>query len=248
MREALWIAYRLFTSLVRTIANILRTIGNWSRFWVQYRAYSKLAPEDFRPRLRHLYPCINDATDETPIEPFYFYQDTWAFEQIVQVQPLSHVDVGSHHLFVAFLSKVIPVTMVDIRPLSVSLNSLHFQQGSILCLPFKDGVLPSLSSLCVVEHIGLGRYGDTLDGQGTEKSIAELKRVIAPGGHLYISLPLDDVNRVYFNAHRAFSEQYIQSLFFPFLVLDYGYIQGKNFGRQAVRGFRVGCYHLQRPE
>lgn len=160
--------------------------------------------------------------------------------------PEFHVDVGSHHKFVALLSKVVPVTMVDIRPLSLPLDTLEFRKGSILELPYEDESVPSVSSLCVVEHIGLGRYGDPLDPHGSEKAIQELKRIVQPGGDLYISLPLDDENRVYFNAHRAFREEYLLRLFEPFHIVERRYIYGRNFGDQRKPGFGTGCYQLRR--
>lgn len=196
--------------------------------------------------LKYLYPCIGDDTAETPIEPTYFYQDTWAFERIVQQKPANHIDIGSNHKFVALLSKVIPVTMVDIRPLSLPLDTLEFKKGSILNLPFADQSVESLSSLCVVEHIGLGRYGDPLDPSGTEKAIAELKRVVKPGGDLYISLPLDDENRTFFNAHRAFTEEYIEELCQPLKIVERKYIYGKQLLDQKQSGFGIGLYHLSK--
>jgi SAM-dependent methyltransferase len=123
--------------------------------------------------------------------------------------------------------------MVDIRPLDLPLETLAFKEGSILNLPFDSDSVESLSSLCVVEHIGLGRYGDLLDPDGTEKAIAELKRVLKPTGNLYISLPLDNKNKVYFNAHRAFSENYIY---------------GSQFLNQPEKGFGIGLYHLRKSE
>jgi SAM-dependent methyltransferase len=138
-----------------------------------------------------------------PIEPIYL-QDTWAFEKIVSVRPTYHIDVGSHHKFAAFLSKVLPVTMVDLRPLSLQLDNLEFRKGSILNLPFESNSVPSVSSLCVIEHIGLGRYGDPIDPNGSEKAIQELKRIVEVKGNLYVSIPLHDENRIFFNAHRAF--------------------------------------------
>jgi hypothetical protein len=38
----------------------------------------------------------------------------------------------------------------------------------------------------VVEHIGLGRYGEPMDEQGDLKAIEELKRVLAPGGICFL--------------------------------------------------------------
>jgi SAM-dependent methyltransferase len=136
--------------------------------------------------------------------------------------------------------------MVDIRPLSVPMESIKFKEGSILDLPFEDNSIESVSSICVIEHIGLGRYGDPLDPYGTEKAIAELKRVVRDKGDLYISLPVDDKNRVYFNAHRAFEETYLEELFKPFTVIERRYIYGKQFVDTLQRGFGIGCYHLQK--
>jgi hypothetical protein len=104
----------------------------------------------------------------------------------------------------------------------------------------------SLSSLCVVEHIGLGRYGDPIDPEGTGKAIAELQRVIKPAGNLYISLPLDDENRTYFNAHRAFKEAYVLSLFQDFELIQARYIYEGEFGETLKSGFGTGCYHFRR--
>jgi ubiquinone/menaquinone biosynthesis C-methylase UbiE len=130
--------------------------------------------------------------------------------------------------------------------LSLPLNTIEFKQGSILNLPFTDKSVESLSSLCVVEHIGLGRYGDPLDPNGTEKAIEELKRVIKLDGNLYVSLPLDDENRTYFNAHRAFREEYILKLFDYFELVQARYIYGNEFGDQLKAGFGTGCYHFRR--
>ena len=218
----------------------------WRRFWRSYDAYRRLDTSSEAVQLKYLMPRLGEDTAETSIEPIYFYQDAWAFEKIVRQRPDTHVDVGSHHKFVALLSKVVATTMVDIRPLSLPMDTIHFRQGSILDLPYADQSVTSLSSICVVEHIGLGRYGDPLDDQGTEKAIAELKRVIAPGGNLYLSLPLDDENRIYFNAHRAFQEEYVEEMVRPLEIVERRYIYGTQFVNERQSGFGTGCYHLRR--
>jgi SAM-dependent methyltransferase len=230
----------------RVLSAWLKNISAWSRFWKSYQQYIEAANIKDKSLLDNLYPCLGDDTVETVIEPTYFYQDAWAFEQIFKASPSHHIDVGSHHKFVALLSKVFPVTMVDIRPLSLPLNTLKFQQGSILDLPFADKSIESLSSLCVVEHIGLSRYGDPIDPNGTEKAIEELKRVIKPDGNLYISLPLQDKNKIYFNAHRAFSESYVYKLFNDFELVQSRYIYGNEFGENLKLGFGIGCYQFRR--
>lgn len=245
IKEAMWMLRFSKRSLSRHIALWHEDLAAWRRFWRNFRRYKELAPADRQPGLEYLYPCLGDDTAQTPIEPIYFYQDTWAFGKIVSVRPPYHIDVGSHHKFVAFLSKVLAVTMVDLRPLALQPDNLDFRKGSILNLPFENNSVPSLSSLCVIEHIGLGRYGDQLDPTGSEKAIQELKRIVQPGGNLYVSIPLDDENRTYFNAHRAFKEEYLLELFEPFHIVESRYIYGRTFTYQPKAGFGVGCYHLR---
>ena len=250
IQEAFWMLrrpIRYSLSPRRLLSSWRRDIAAWQRFWDSYQRYKQLAPVNGQPLLEHLYPCLGEDTAETLIEPTYFYQDAWAFEKIVKQRPAQHIDVGSHHKFVALLSKVVPVTMVDIRPLSLPLDTLNFKAGSILELPFEDGSVESLSSLCVVEHIGLGRYGDPLDSKGTEKAIAELCRVLAPGGHLYLSVPVGDQSIVAFNAGRIFSLDHLFELFKPLVVVDRSFIVGNSLQKdyQHSGGFgTTGLFEL----
>ena len=188
-----WLAQRAVGNTSASLKQHATKLGGWHRFWRSYRRYAALPGSNVS--LDFLYPCLGDDSGVTPVEPTYFFQDAWAFEKIFAASPERHIDVGSHHRFVSFLSKVVPTTMVDVRPLQAHMESIGFIEGSIVALPFPDGSLPSVSSICVVEHIGLGRYGDPLDPGGTQKALEELKRVVAPGGDLYISLPIGDADR-----------------------------------------------------
>ena len=66
------------------------------------------------------------------------------------------------------------------------------------------GATDSLSCLHTIEHFGLGRYGDSIDPSGHLKGLEQLKRMVAPGGMLYLSTPIGP-QRVEFNAHRIFA-------------------------------------------
>jgi len=121
--------------------------------------------------------------------------------RIFAQHPARHVDIGSQTMFVNLLSAVLPVTFVDYRPIETGMDGLTNRSGDILNLPFTDGSIESLSCLHVAEHIGLGRYGDPLNPNGTRQACAELQRVLAPGGKLYFVLPVGRP-RVCFNAHR----------------------------------------------
>jgi SAM-dependent methyltransferase len=226
MDELAWMIRKVTSSFspISRLRKLRSDSKAWKRFWHQYREYKAMCPPDQQPSIQDLYPFINDNSNETPVEPIYFYQDAWAFEKIAHSKIKQHVDVGSHHKFVSLLSKIVPVTMVDIRPLSVSMDTISFRKGTITQLPFEDQSLESVSSLCVVEHVGLGRYGDPLDPEGTTKAIRELCRVLAPAGRLYISLPVGDQNVVAFNAARVMSLKQFYELIQPLKVVEEKYI------------------------
>ena len=128
------------------------------------------------------YPQLHDRTDVTGIDTHYFYVNAWAMRRLVSRRPARHVDVGSQTILASLLSSLIPVVFVDYRPLHAKLTGLKWVEGSIRELPFGDASIESMSCLHVAEHIGLGRYGDPLDPQGTRKAAQELARVLRRGG------------------------------------------------------------------
>ncbi len=147
---------------------------------------------------------LSDKTSTTGFDAHYVQQGPWVFRHLLDAAPDRHVDVGSFIGYLPFFSAVVPTTFIDIRPSGLIAPGLVERAGSILDLPFADGELQSVSSLHVIEHIGLGRYGDPVDADGSRRACAELARVVAPKGHLYLSAPVGR-SRVCFNAHRVHS-------------------------------------------
>jgi len=195
-----------------------------------------------------LYPCLMDKTNYTPVEPIYFWQDVWFAKHLFKYRPEVHCDIGSSYKTISIIAQFTKVIFVDIRSPSIIAPNVYFVKGDILNLPFENESIDSLSSLCVIEHIGLGRYGDTIDPYGSEKAINELKRVLRKGGLLYLSIPVDNENKIYFNAHRAFTRDYLIELFKGFEILDEKYIYGSNLYDIYLqeRGFGTGLYLLQK--
>lgn len=223
----------------------LKLISDVRWYFKDYLKYRSLKRNEiFNHDDQYFYPCLTDKTDTTEIEPIYFYQNSWAAKKIFELKPKNHVDIGSSATAIGLISQFVPTTMVDIRPLSVQLDSLSFVKGSILKLPFKTNSLETISSICVVEHIGLGRYGDKLDQFGSEKAIKELKRVVKKGGHIIITVPIDAANHVHFNAHRTFTRVYVVSLFSSFKLVEEKYIYGMSMQDvyDPSLGFGTGLY------
>jgi hypothetical protein len=173
-------------------------------FLKSYVEYSRLSGK--APRLADLYPCLGDRVQGAgTASGDYFHQDLWAARKVHDSGAKLHVDVGSRvDGFVAHCSVFCKVIYVDLRPLSSIVHNITARIGSFAHLPFDAGAVSSLSSLHVVEHIGLGRYGDPIDPHGTKKALLELERILARDGNLYLGLPIGR-ERVEFNAHRITS-------------------------------------------
>jgi SAM-dependent methyltransferase len=179
--------------------------------------------DSFDVRFRYLYPVLGDRHAAAgQASGHYFHQDIWAGRHIYSHAPKRHVDVGSSvGGFLAHLLCFREVDYVDLRPLRTNVSGLYFRQGDLLSgLPYQDGSLESLSCLHVVEHIGLGRYGDPLDPDGWRRAIKELMRVLAPGGVLYFSTPIGR-ERLEFDAHRVFAPNTILEAFAPLELTEF---------------------------
>lgn len=173
----------------------------------------------YRKREKHLklsladiQPCLGDWKSFTPFDAHYFYQGAWLARELSRSNPGKHVDIGSSVLTLSVLSAFVPTIFLDYRPLQVSLSGLISIAGDIKCLPFPDSSLHSVSSMHVIEHIGLGRYGDALDPEGTYKAAQELQRVVRAGGRLFVSLPVGQ-ERICFNAHRIHDPKKVIEMF-----------------------------------
>jgi SAM-dependent methyltransferase len=189
----------------------IRAFPRYSGFFRDLTKYSKLNGAE-RIEIRNTFPCIHDKAQTTSFDSHYFYQDIWAFNKIHESKVDHHVDVGSQVDFVGFLTAITKVVFIDIRPLRANLKNFDSRKGDILSMPFENNSILSLSCLHVAEHIGLGRYGDSLDPLGTKKACKELTRILAIGGNLYFSLPVGKP-RLCFNAHRIHSPQQIIEYF-----------------------------------
>jgi SAM-dependent methyltransferase len=244
---------------VRNIYFLLKTVGSFFKFrpLLLVRQFSwffsqlnnlKELDENTQFKIVEYFPCLFDNINHTPLEPTYFFQDSWAAKKIFDLKPIHHYDIGSSAKTIGILSQFVPITMIDIRPIELELPNLFFKKGSILELPFEDNSIQTLSSLCVVEHIGLGRYGDPLDPFGSEKAIKELKRVLKWGGVILFSVPVDSENKIYFNAHRAFTRDYILELFSDMELLEEKYHYGtKMYDKyDSVKGFGTGLYMFKK--
>jgi len=192
-----------------------------------------------------LQPCLGDWSTHTPFDPHYFYQGAWLARRVCSGKTTRHVDIGSSVLTISVLSAQVDTVFVDYRPLKASLPGLTSISGNILDLPFADDSIESLSCLHVIEHIGLGRYGDPIDPQGSIKAALELQRIVRPQGRLFLSLPIGR-ERVCFNAHRVHAPSSVLKLFPQMKLIEFSYVDdtGQYSEKKSVEdamGLEYGC-------
>ncbi|MRR34853.1 DUF268 domain-containing protein [bacterium] len=201
------------------------------------------------------YPCLEDNASETPFDRHYVYHTAWAARILEKTRPPEHVDLSSCLRFVSIASAFVPIRHYDYRPPRIMLSGLTASHADLLRLPFEDRSIASLSCMHVVEHIGLGRYGDPLDPEGDLKAISELRRVLASGGNLLFAVPVGRP-RIMFNAHRIYSHAQVME-YFPDLNLaefslvpdDHatgGLITNASGELADAQAYGCGCYWFTR--
>ena len=173
--------------------NILKFISDYIKYNL-----SSICPV----RIRDMYPCLFDKKYVLPRH--YPMQDSWTIRKVMGNMALTHYCFGDRidGLWLQLLAAGCLARYVDINPPPVYEHM--WDEEDIRKLSYKDGSINSASCMHVLEHIGLGRYGDEIDPDGWKKGLRELQRVVRKRGNLYISVPIGE-SRVRFNGHRIFN-------------------------------------------
>lgn len=169
-------------------------------------------------------PKMEDRTATTGYDKHYIYHSAWAARVVRKINPEVHTDISSILYFSTIVSAFCKINYYDYRPAEVVLDNLESKPIDLVKLSFADNSIASLSCMHTIEHIGLGRYGDTLDYDGDLKAIDELKRVTVRGGNLLIVLPLGAESKIAFNAHRIYKHDDVLKLFNGFTLKEFALI------------------------
>lgn len=199
---------------------------------------------------------LHEWTAQTRFDRHYVYHPAWAIRKVLESPPEQHVDVGSILGFVAAVSACVPVRFYDYRPADLRLPGLTCLAGDLLDLPLADDSVPSLSCMHVVEHIGLGRYGDPIDPEADLKAMAELKRVLAPGGRLLFVTPVGRP-RVAFNGNRIYAPRHVVDALAPLRLDEFrlipdrpqdgGLVEDPDFALADRQDYGCGCFAFTKP-
>lgn len=202
--------FRPATRVARSLCGVASR--RFVRDFEQFRGMASEVDRRFVVRWEDRLPCLADAGRATRVDRHYVYHTAWAARLLARLQPARHYDFSSLHYFATLVSAFVPVTYCEFQPGGIRLPGLRSLAANLLSLPFVDDSLPSMSCMHVLEHLGLGRYGDPLDPQADRKAAAELRRVLTPGGMLIVVVPVGRP-ALRFNAHRVYSHGQVLDMF-----------------------------------
>lgn len=222
--------------------------------WGTYRKLSgELGDDRFVMSPGDRLPMLWENSASTAFDAHYVYHTAWAVRVVNRLAPARHVDISSTLYFCTTLSATVPVEFYDFRPAPLTLDNLVCGRADLNGLGFAADSIESLSCMHVVEHIGLGRYGDPVDPRGDLKAVAELKRVLAPGGHLLFVVPVG-LRALKFNAHRIYDLAAVLDMFEGYELVSSALVTDdarfvENPAPDLVNGqvYGCGCFLFRKP-
>ncbi len=215
--------YRILGSMSIQPKLVLTSLKGWPYFRRDLRELKKQLKNNPDFKIEILYPVLRERFETNgDLRNHYFHEDLLVARRVFENKPRKHVDVGSRvDGFVAHVASFREIEVFDIRQQQAVVKNMRFVTADFMnvSLTLHD-YTDSLSSLNVIEHFGLGRYGDQIDVNGHLKGLENMHKVLKKGGKFYFSTPIGP-QRIEFNAHRVFSLEYLLKIFKPNYTVDF---------------------------
>ncbi len=214
--------YRLLSAFGIHPKLVIQSAKGWSYYRKDLRSIKQQLRTNSDFKLAENYPVLRERFETNgDLKSHYFHEDLLVAQRVFENKPQRHVDVGSRvDGFVAHVATFREVEVFDIRPQNAVVKNMKFVTADFMNIPESlHNYTDSLSSLNVIEHFGLGRYGDPIDVNGHLKGLDNMHKVLKQGGRFYFSTPIGP-QRIEFNAHRVFDLAYLLKIFQPNYSID----------------------------
>lgn len=145
--------------------------------------------------LQRMAYCFVDLDAESSSLDSRVIEYSFVLSRLVEAQRGKALEVGctdSGNIVPAVLTSLgWAVYGIDNREFKFQHPNFHFTQGDIRKAPFPDDFFDCVYAVSTIEHIGLERrYGVTeADPEGDIKAVAEIARVLVPGGAFLLTVP-----------------------------------------------------------
>lgn len=201
------VANRILRPFGIQLARAHRVPRSFRSHYARDLATLRASPNGFQVLEELLYDAGDHPLDWTD------HECEFAANELAAVRPERILDVGSYRKFVTGVAAAHRITTVDVRGRPAALANETVVTGDARGLPIPDESFDAVTSLCALEHFGLGRYGDAFDLQGDRKALAEMVRVLRPGGSLILTTTITrGPPTIVFNAHRIYTRELLRSL------------------------------------
>ena len=218
--------------MIKNLLKIIFFYGKLPLFFFQLFVFSKL---NIKKLINlKLSPQLFDNKKKEPFDAHYLYHTSWASRVLSKINPTLHYDFASDLRFVTMVSSNIKIIQYNLSIPTVNLDNLEFRTTNLIKMEnIKSNSLNSVSCMHVVEHVGLGRYGDDINPEGDKEAIKELIRILAPGANLLFVVPVGKP-RIFFNAHRVYSYEEILNYFGSFKLKEFSLIEDDGFEKGII--------------
>jgi hypothetical protein len=187
---------------------------------------------------RKLYPMAQPAAGHTQVDYHRMQVERWLWDQRERMQPPA-VDIGAEwdRHFVGYGHRKIWSPYTDEETRYRTLNNTEYDTayaevkpsilGSITNMPFRDGEVGTVLCTSVLEHVA-----------NLFRAVAEIKRVLEPGGWAFISIPFiwPTHDTVDYGDFWRVTEQGLRFLFNDFATVEVTPIEMRRYGKLNFTG------------
>jgi 2-polyprenyl-3-methyl-5-hydroxy-6-metoxy-1,4-benzoquinol methylase len=115
---------------------------------------------------------------------------------------------------------------IDINSYKHTHPNFIFHKADILNPNLPKNYFDIVIALSTIEHIGLGRYGDSQDADGDFRSVEQILKIIKPAGQFLITLPFGKA--VETSWFRVYNMEKIRDLLAGFKIVDKYFFKERN--------------------